>query len=106
MLLNPDGGTYDNFVSNLLENKGLMYLDDISIIKNISELDNKNYVSSKVFPYDDNRLVSQLLDKSPKPSLNKKEKSISLSGSIWSLQKGKLKSQNCYSLEPKKYSVY
>ncbi|WP_412032325.1 hypothetical protein [Malacoplasma muris] len=51
-------------------------------------------------------LVSQLLDKSPKPSLNKKEKSISLSGSIWSLQKGKLKSQNCYSLEPKKYSVY
>ncbi|WP_412032324.1 hypothetical protein [Malacoplasma muris] len=56
MLFNPDGGTYDNFVSNLLENKGLMYLDDISIIKNISELDNKNYVSSKVFPYDDNRV--------------------------------------------------
>ncbi len=105
LLFNSDGGIYDNSIYNLLEDKGLMYLDDISVIKNVSELDNKNHVSSNVFPYGDNRLVSKLLDKSPKPSLNKNEKSISLNGSIWSLQKGKLKSQNYYSLEPKKYLV-
>lgn len=100
---NPNGGIYNNSVYSSLEDKGLMYLNDISIVKDVSELTEP--LISKVFSFGDNRLVSKLLEKSRKPSLNKKEKSISLNGSIWSLQKGKLKQQNYYALEPKRYLI-
>lgn len=101
----PTSGIYDNEAYKHLESVGVLYNDALTSLTAISDLTNKTQVAATKFIDDTNRVVTKLDNNNPAATLNKNQNSISLNGSIWSLEKGKIKNNNTTITKLKKYKI-
>ncbi len=96
---------YKNEAYVKLETSGLLYNDNLYKLTNINELIDNKAVNAIGLIDSTNRVVSELKNNNPPATLNKNTDSQSLNGSIWSLEKGKVKNSNTELQELKKYSI-